>query len=138
MSRHIAEGCQAFEQIMIFFPDPWKQDVDRRIIRTETINLFSNMVHCADLFIATDISDYVDILKNNAAIRLCLFPEGRCDRVNFRPVTKYEQIAIDEGREVVDFHYICNNGKKDDAVEIKGDKDAATTTTTNNDSGGCC
>ena len=122
---------------MIFFPDPWKQDVDRRIIRTETINLFlKHMVHCADLFIATDISDYVDYIEKimQPFIDSGLFRGGRCDRVNFRPVTKYEQIAIDEGREVVDFHYICNNGKKDDAVEIEGDKDAAatTTTTTNN------
>ena len=138
LSRHIAEGCQAFEQIHVFFPDPWKQDVDRRIIRTETINLFlKHMVHCADLFIATDISDYVDYIEKimQPFIDSGLLQGGRCDRVNFRPVTKYEQIAIDEGREVVDFHYICNNGdrKTDDMVENQqGDKDAATTTTTNN------
>ena len=72
------------------------------------------MVHCADLFIATDISDYVDYIEKimQPFIDSGLFRGGRCDRVNFRPVTKYEQIAIDEGREVVDFHYICNMGKE--------------------------
>ena len=127
LNRHIAEGCQAFEQIHVFFPDPWKQDIDRRIIRPETINLFLKyMVHCADLFIATDISDYVDYIEKTMQpfIDSGLFRGGRCDRVNFRPVTKYEQIAIDEGREVVDFHYIYND------MDTTGDKQGDTTTTT--------
>eukprot|EP00943_MAST-04B_sp_MAST-4B-sp1_P003233 g3233.t1 len=108
LTRHIAKDAKVFEQIHIFFPDPWKQDVDRRIVRKEMIEVIKrHMIPGGDLYIATDIADYVlhiettmkSFIDNNS------FTGGRCERVVFRPITKYEQLAMDEGRDVVDFHF---------------------------------
>ena len=66
------------------------------------------MIAGGDLYIATDIADYVTYIEATMEkfIANNTFKGGRCERVDFRPITKYEQIAMDEGREVVDFHYV--------------------------------
>ena len=114
LTRHIAEEAKVFAQICIFFPDPWKQDVDRRIVRDETIEIINkHMIVGGDLYIATDIADYVTYIEATMEkfIANNTFKGGRCERVDFRPITKYEQIAMDEGREVVDFHYVKKQEK---------------------------
>ena len=93
--------------IRVFFPDPWpkRRQRGRRLIRPEIIDRLAPLLRVGgSLHLATDVDDYaVQMLAVCDAV-----PEltgGRVDRLPWRPVTRYEQRAIDEGRRPVDLLY---------------------------------
>lgn len=91
--------------IRIFFPDPWpkRKHRKRRLVRPEFVALATSRLRPGGvLHLATDWADYaVEML---AAVRSEQRLEGDTDgftpRPGWRPVTKFEQRARDEGRDV--------------------------------------
>jgi tRNA (guanine-N7-)-methyltransferase len=93
--------------IRVFFPDPWpkRRQRGRRLIRPEIMDRMVPLMRTGGtLHLATDIEDYV--------AQMCAVcdavPEligGVIERPPWRPITRYEQRAIDEGRQPVDLIY---------------------------------
>jgi tRNA (guanine-N7-)-methyltransferase len=93
--------------IRVFFPDPWpkRRQRGRRLIRPEIIERLVPLLRTGGtLHLATDVDDY--------AAQMCAVCEavpglsgGVIERPAWRPITRYEQRAIDEGRRPVDLIY---------------------------------
>jgi tRNA (guanine-N7-)-methyltransferase len=100
--------------IRVFFPDPWpkRRHRKRRLVRPEFAALAASRLEPGGiLHLATDWDDYAvqmravcdaePSLENVAADQ----PGGWTPRPEWRPVTKFEQRALLEGREVHDLMY---------------------------------
>jgi tRNA (guanine-N7-)-methyltransferase len=100
--------------IRIFFPDPWpkRRHRKRRLVQPGFVALAATrLVPGGTLHMATDWDDYAvqmrsvcnaePLLENTAAG----LPGGWTPRPKWRPVTKFEQRARIEGREVHDLVY---------------------------------
>lgn len=100
--------------VRIFFPDPWpkRKHRKRRLVQPEVAALVaSRLVPGGTLHLATDWDDYATqmrtvcdgehLLENTAAAR----PGGWTPRPVWRPVTKFEHRARQEGRDVHDLVY---------------------------------
>ncbi len=93
--------------IRVFFPDPWpkRRQRGRRLIRPEIIDRLVPLLRTGGtLHLATDIDDYATQMQAvcEAAADLT---GGIVERPAWRPITRYEQRAIDEGRRPVDLLY---------------------------------
>jgi tRNA (guanine-N7-)-methyltransferase len=93
--------------IRVFFPDPWpkQRQRSRRLIRSDVVDrLVSLLCVGGVLHLATDDADYAEQM-----CRVCdgepSLVGGRIERPSWRPTTRYEQRAIDEGRHSVDVLY---------------------------------
>jgi tRNA (guanine-N7-)-methyltransferase len=100
--------------IRIFFPDPWpkRKHHKRRLIQPDFVSLAaSRLAPGGTLHMATDWDDYAcqmrdvcdaePLLENSASNQ----PGGWTPRPEWRPVTKFEQRARIEGRDVRDLLY---------------------------------
>lgn len=100
--------------IRIFFPDPWpkRRHRKRRLVQPEFVALAaSRLCPGATLHLATDWDDYATqmravcaaepLLENTAADQ----PGGWTPRPGWRPVTRFEERARVEGRDVRDLLY---------------------------------
>ena len=94
--------------IRVFFPDPWpkRRQRGRRLIRSEIMDRLVPLLRVGgELQLATDVEDYaMQMVEVCAAVTGLL--GGVIERPSWRPVTRYEQRAIDEGRRPVDLLYI--------------------------------
>jgi tRNA (guanine-N7-)-methyltransferase len=100
--------------IRIFFPDPWpkRRHRKRRLVQPDFVALAaSRIAPDGTLHLATDWEDYAvqmltvcdaEPLLENTAVDLA---GGWTPRPSWRPVTKFEQRARVEGREVHDLVY---------------------------------
>jgi tRNA (guanine-N7-)-methyltransferase len=106
--------------IRIFFPDPWpkRRHRKRRLVQPDFVALAASRLEPGGiLHLATDWDDYArqmravcdaePALENLAADR----PGGWTPRPDWRPVTKFEQRALLEGREVRDFMYRAHHAE---------------------------
>jgi len=106
LHEHVAAG--SLHAVRIYFPDPWpkRRHHKRRLVRPELVALVtSRLAVGATLHLATDWEPYAQEmlaacvtepgLRNTA-------PHGFATRPVWRPVTKFEQRARDEGRVVRD------------------------------------
>ena len=97
----------SLDAIHIFFPDPWPKNRHhkRRLVQPGRIELLrSRLVPGGTLHCATDWPPYAEAMLD-AFVRdgeLVNPHEGPAPRPSHRPVTRFEQRAIDAGREVVD------------------------------------
>ncbi|HEY8372073.1 MAG TPA: tRNA (guanosine(46)-N7)-methyltransferase TrmB [Pseudonocardiaceae bacterium] len=102
---HIAP--ESLSGVRIFFPDPWpkKRHHKRRLIQPPFVSLLaSRMAPGATLHLATDWENYAEqmlevcsaepLLRNRYADE----PGGWAPRPEWRPVTKFERRAEEEGR----------------------------------------
>jgi tRNA (guanine-N7-)-methyltransferase len=100
--------------IRVFFPDPWpkRKHRKRRLVQPDFAALAaSRLAPGCTLHMATDWDDYAvqmrqvcdaePLLENTAAGE----PGGWTPRPEWRPVTKFEQRAVHEGRAVHDLVY---------------------------------
>jgi tRNA (guanine-N7-)-methyltransferase len=100
--------------IRIFFPDPWpkRRHRKRRLVQPDFIALAASRLEPGGLLhLATDWDDYAaqmrtvcdaePALENTAAGE----PGGWARRPDWRPVTKFEQRALLEGRTIRDLLY---------------------------------
>lgn len=98
--------------LRIWFPDPWpkRRHRKRRIVQPGFVALAaSRLAPGAELHLATDWSDYADQMRTvcEAADGLdnTAGPGRWTPRPDWRPVTKFEERARQEGREVRDLVY---------------------------------
>jgi tRNA (guanine-N7-)-methyltransferase len=105
LERHVAPGSLA--GLRLYFPDPWpkKRHHKRRLVRPAFLALVaSRLAPGAVVHMATDWADYADqmmtvlsgepLLRNQHADE----PGGWAPRPAWRPVTKFESRANEEGR----------------------------------------
>jgi tRNA (guanine-N7-)-methyltransferase len=105
LTDHVEPGALA--GMRIFFPDPWpkKRHHKRRLVQPEFVALAaSRLAPGAVLHLATDWAEYADqmmevlsaepLLRNQHAGE----PGGWAPRPSWRPVTKFETRANEEGR----------------------------------------
>jgi len=95
-------------EVRIFFPDPWPKarQQKRRIIRPDHVATFvERMAVGAELHLATDWADYAEHMVEvcGAEPRLA---GGIVPRPGWRPLTRYEQRGLDQGREPHDLRYV--------------------------------
>jgi tRNA (guanine-N7-)-methyltransferase len=96
------------DAICVFFPDPWPKarHHKRRIIRPEIVALMRERLRPrGTLHCATDWADYAEQMIEVLAADPGLRPAGPGyrERPESRPVTRFEQRGLDEGRTIADF-----------------------------------
>ncbi|MGH8922781.1 MAG: tRNA (guanosine(46)-N7)-methyltransferase TrmB [Actinomycetes bacterium] len=109
LAEHIAVG--GLRGVRIYFPDPWpkRRHHKRRLVGPEFVALVaSRLAPGATLHLATDWESYAaqmhaacvrePALRNTVA--------GYAPRPGWRPISKFEQRAIDEGRGVRDLVFV--------------------------------
>ncbi|WP_228046497.1 tRNA (guanosine(46)-N7)-methyltransferase TrmB [Saccharopolyspora montiporae] len=109
LREHIEPG--ALSEVRIYFPDPWpkKRHHKRRLVQPPVVELIATRLRPGGvLHLATDWTDYAEqmmevcsaepLLRN----RFSAEPGGWAPRPPWRPVTKFENRAHEEGRAVHD------------------------------------
>lgn len=103
--------------IRIFFPDPWpkRQQRGRRLIRADVVaRLVALLTEGGTLHLATDCADYAMQIR-----QVCDADSGLCgapiERPSWRPITRFEQRAIDQGRTAVDLFYTASESSPNEA-----------------------
>ena len=93
--------------IRTYFPDPWPKarHHKRRLVSATNASLMASRVASGGSWhLATDWTDYaehaMEVLDADPA-----WIGGPIRRPEWRPVTRYEQLALDQGREVTDLWY---------------------------------
>ncbi len=105
---HVAPGTLA--GVRVYFPDPWpkRKHRKRRLVTPEFVALAaSRLAPGGTLHLATDWEDYAGQMREAVAAEPSLRPVdpgpgGWTPRPEWRPVSKFEQRALDEGRRVRD------------------------------------
>jgi tRNA (guanine-N7-)-methyltransferase len=105
LREHIAAG--RLHGVRIYFPDPWpkRRHHKRRLVTPELVTLAaSRLAVGATLHLATDWEPYAEemLAACTAEPALRNTAEDFAPRPAWRPVTKFEQRARDEGRTVRD------------------------------------
>jgi tRNA (guanine-N7-)-methyltransferase len=109
LRSYLAPG--SLSAVRVFFPDPWpkKRHHKRRLVNPGFVALAaSRLCLGGSLHLATDCTDYAERMKACCAAEPALAnpyarqPGGWAPRPPWRPVTKFEQRARQEGREVHD------------------------------------
>jgi tRNA (guanine-N7-)-methyltransferase len=103
--------------VRVFFPDPWPKhrQRNRRLIRRETIDRIVPLLRPGGvLHLATDAADYAAQMRAvcDPVPSLC---GGVVARPAWRPVTRYEQRAIDAGRRPIDLIYVESESSASDS-----------------------
>ena len=94
--------------IRTYFPDPWPKarHHKRRLVTAEHSSLIgSRAAPSATWDLATDWAPYadqmVDVLDKHP-----MWTGGTVERPSDRPVTRFEQTALDQGRQITDLRYV--------------------------------
>ncbi|WP_218147989.1 tRNA (guanosine(46)-N7)-methyltransferase TrmB [Lentzea xinjiangensis] len=101
LTGHIAPA--SLHGVRIFFPDPWpkKKHHKRRLVQPEFVSLVASRLEPGGvLHLATDWEHYAEqMLEVCSGERLLTnMYDGWAPRPDWRPVTKFEQRAVNEGR----------------------------------------
>jgi tRNA (guanine-N7-)-methyltransferase len=98
--------------IRVYFPDPWpkRKHHKRRLIQPEFVALAASRLHPGGtLHLATDWAHYAaqmyEVCEGEPTLRNTAADGGWSPRPDWRPLTKFEQRARIEGREVRDLIY---------------------------------
>lgn len=99
---------ESLRAVRIFFPDPWKKQRQhhRRLVRADIVTALVDRLEIGgELHLATDIADYAEQMEDvcDAEERL---DGGVVHRPDERPVTRFEQRGLDEGRAPTDLRYV--------------------------------
>lgn len=114
LGRHIAPGT--LHGVRVLFPDPWpkRRHHKRRLVQPEFVALVASRLEPgATLHLATDWQGYAEQMlaacEAEPALRnLSDQPSGWLSRPDWRPVTKFEQRARQEGRVVRDLLFAAS------------------------------
>ncbi|WP_086669327.1 tRNA (guanosine(46)-N7)-methyltransferase TrmB [Lentzea kentuckyensis] len=101
LTSHVAPA--SLHGVRIFFPDPWpkKKHHKRRLVQPEFVALLASRLEPGGvLHLATDWEHYAEqMLEVCSGERLLTnVYDGWAPRPDWRPVTKFEQRAVNEGR----------------------------------------
>ncbi|WP_408008991.1 tRNA (guanosine(46)-N7)-methyltransferase TrmB [Saccharopolyspora terrae] len=109
---HVEPG--SLDEVRIYFPDPWpkKRHHKRRLVQPESVELITSRLRPGGvLHLATDWENYAEQMRevceaeSQLSNRYAGEPGGWAPRPDWRPVTKFENRAHDEGREIHDLIY---------------------------------
>lgn len=109
LQKHIEPA--SLSEVRIYFPDPWpkKRHHKRRLVQPEVVELIATRLQPGGvLHLATDWENYaeqmMDVCTAESLLgnRFAAEPGGWAPRPSWRPVTKFENRAHDEGRVVHD------------------------------------
>ena len=100
-------GPESLTIVRIFFPDPWRKTRQhhRRLVREDIVAALVDRLRIGgELQLATDIADYASLMQRvcDAEPRL---EGGVIERPDERPLTRFEQRGLDEGRPPTDLRY---------------------------------
>jgi tRNA (guanine-N7-)-methyltransferase len=100
----------SIDAVHAFFPDPWPKarHHKRRLIQPEHVALLRSRLAPGGVFrCATDWTEYAEAMLETLAADPELVNEhdGYAPRPAERPVTKFEQRALDAGREIRDLSF---------------------------------
>ena len=100
-------GAESLSVVRIYFPDPWKKTRQhhRRLVREDIVEALVDRLEIGgELHMATDIADYAALMQRvcDAEPRL---DGGVIERPDSRPLTRFEQRGLDEGRSPTDLLY---------------------------------
>lgn len=98
---------ESLSGIRIYFPDPWPKHRhhSRRLVRDDVIDALAQRLAIGGfVHLATDIADYAEQMQA-ACDRDPRLIGGVIERPHWRPVTRFEQRGIDEGRAAIDLWY---------------------------------
>ncbi len=110
LREHVA--ASSLHAVRIYFPDPWpkRRHHKRRLVQPELVALVtSRLAVGATLHLATDWEPYAQEMLEACVAEPGLrntAPDGFATRPAWRPVTKFEQRARDEGRVVRDLLFV--------------------------------
>jgi tRNA (guanine-N7-)-methyltransferase len=108
---------QSLDGIRVFFPDPWpkQRQRTRRLIRTDIVCQLVPILRVGGvLHLATDDPGYATQMQLVCEATQGLVG-GVVERPAWRPVTRFEQRAIDEGRRAVDMIYTASESSPSDS-----------------------
>lgn len=113
---HLARG--SLRAVRVFFPDPWpkRKHHKRRLVQPAAVRLLAERLAPGGvLHLATDWPHYADQVRAVCAAEPLLRPAPGSDggvvpRPAERPVSKFEQRALDEGRPVRDLVFVRSSG----------------------------
>ena len=112
LREHVEPG--SLDEVRIYFPDPWpkKRHHKRRLVQPESVELITSRLRPGGvLHLATDWENYAEQMRevceaeSQLSNRYADEPGGWAPRPDWRPVTKFENRAHDEGREIHDLIY---------------------------------
>ncbi|WP_408007017.1 tRNA (guanosine(46)-N7)-methyltransferase TrmB [Saccharopolyspora karakumensis] len=112
LREHVEPG--SLDEVRIYFPDPWpkKRHHKRRLVQPESVELITSRLRPGGvLHLATDWENYAEQMRevceaqSQLRNRCADEPGGWAPRPDWRPVTKFENRAHDEGREIHDLIY---------------------------------
>ena len=107
--RRIPEGSLA--GIRVWFPDPWLKNKQkhRRLVRPDVVAQWSRLLRVSgELHVATDIDDYARHVERTMS-GCDAFAGGVVPRPDWRPLTRFEQRGLREGRIATDLMYRRTN-----------------------------
>ena len=106
-----------FDEVKIFFPDPWYGSPERRVVRPEVVHQISARMRPAGfVHVATDVVGYPAHVREVFASPHTSGATWRADvsRRVFRPSTRYAREGIAEGRAIEDLHFAFVEGPAHD------------------------
>ncbi|WP_408011973.1 tRNA (guanosine(46)-N7)-methyltransferase TrmB [Saccharopolyspora aridisoli] len=112
LREHVEPG--SLDEVRIYFPDPWpkKRHHKRRLVQPGSVELITSRLRPGGvLHLATDWENYAEQMRavceaeSQLSNRYADEPGGWAPRPDWRPVTKFENRAHDEGREIHDLIY---------------------------------
>lgn len=128
LTSAVAPGT--LDGIRVYFPDPWpkRRHHKRRLVQPEFVALAASRIRGGGtLHLATDWPDYAAQMRRVCAAADALVlrdpsgPDGWSSRPDWRPMTKFEARAVDEGRPVRDLLYtVVHPGSDDHARSVTG------------------
>ena len=105
-------GPSALAGVRTYFPDPWPKarHHKRRLVNAENARLIADRTASGGAWhLATDWLAYAEqaiaVLDAEPA-----WTGGVIERPSWRPVTRYERLALDQGREIIDLWYTKSPG----------------------------
>jgi tRNA (guanine-N7-)-methyltransferase len=99
---------ESLDGIHLFFPDPWpkKKHQKRRIVNPDFLKLIAPKIKPGGfIHIATDWVPYAEVIEEVFAASE-IFEGGVVDRLEWRPLTRFEGQGITKDHQVTDLRYI--------------------------------
>ena len=108
LERGLPDDTPMFDEVKVFFPDPWYGSPERRVIRPDVVQQLSRrMRHSSVLHVATDVACYPEHVRQVFASPQAAGGQWEPIEVDDhqRPSTRYEREGIAAGRPVEDLHF---------------------------------
>ena len=109
LERGLPVDTPLFDEVKVFFPDPWYGSPERRVIRPDVVQQLSRRMRpSGKLHVATDVADYPEHVRQVFASPQAAGGQWEPVEVddNQRPSTRYEREGIAAGRPIEDLHFV--------------------------------